>query len=162
MREVCLDLDSESATMVLGAALAEAMPNAALIFLYGQLGAGKTTLVRGALRASGVTGAVKSPTYTLVESYPLPDRAIHHFDLYRLADPEELEYLGIRDYLDDSSVCFIEWPERGVGVLPQPDLKLWIDWTATGRRLRFESVSVQGRQICDKAIEIFNKNFDKQ
>jgi tRNA threonylcarbamoyladenosine biosynthesis protein TsaE len=112
-----------------------AHPGGGLVFLEGQLGAGKTTLVRGLLRGLGHHGPVRSPTYTLVESFELPAAHVHHLDLYRLADPEELEYLGIRDLLDGASLVLVEWPERGVGVLPAPELRVHIAAHGAGRRL---------------------------
>lgn len=114
-------LKDTAATEAYGAELWAALPAKCLIFLHGELGAGKTTLVRGFLRASGYTGAVKSPTYTLVEEYKIGARKVFHFDLYRVAAPEELEWIGIRDYFDQDAVCFIEWPEMGEGFLPEPD-----------------------------------------
>jgi tRNA threonylcarbamoyladenosine biosynthesis protein TsaE len=104
-----------------GATLFKSLGDARLVFLTGDLGAGKTTLVRGILRSLGYEGIVKSPTYTLVEEYTAGGVRLVHFDLYRVKDPEELEWIGIRDYLQQEAYCFIEWPEMGFGYLPQPD-----------------------------------------
>lgn len=125
----------EAAMLALGAELAQRFPEGGLITLHGDLGAGKTTLVRGLLRELGHTGVVKSPTYTLVEPYQLNGRDIYHFDLYRLADPEELEYMGIRDYLRPDSLCLVEWPEKAGGLLPDADLKVFIRHAGTERLL---------------------------
>lgn len=117
-----------------------ATPPGALVFLHGDLGAGKTTLVRGLLRAYGVSGAVRSPTYTLIEPYEVAvgpsQRRLYHLDLYRLADPEELEYLGWQELLADGGLLLIEWPERGAGWLPAPDLRLSITMQPPGRTLK--------------------------
>jgi tRNA threonylcarbamoyladenosine biosynthesis protein TsaE len=137
------DVPDEAAQLRWGATLGRvlcdegglARTRGGLVFLEGELGAGKTTLVRGLLRGLGHQGPVRSPTYTLVETYERPEMRIHHLDLYRLADPEELEYLGIRDLLDGGSLVLVEWPERGAGVLPIPDLVLRITCEGTGRRI---------------------------
>lgn len=120
----------------LGGRLAGAIRAPALVGLEGPLGAGKTTLVRGFLRALGHAGPVRSPSYTLLESYPLNTAEVHHLDLYRLVDPAELEDLGLRDLLGPRSICLIEWPERGQGVLPALDWWIRIDCdTAPERRV---------------------------
>jgi len=131
----------------LGGRLARACIGGCTIHLRGELGAGKTTLVRGLLRGLGHRGTVKSPTYTLVEPYELAGRRIYHLDLYRLGHPEELEFLGVRDYLDTDAVCLIEWPERGGGLLPPADIDLDISYQGTARRVHLSPISAQGRAI---------------
>ena len=121
-----MHIKDEEAMLTAGKRLALQLKPGMLIFLFGALGAGKTTLVRGALRGFGHAGSVKSPTYNLVEEYNIDNNSIFHFDLYRLRDSEELEYMGIRDYFNDESICFVEWPEKGDGFLPSPDLKIVI------------------------------------
>ena len=134
-------LSNERETEQFGAELWQLLPEKNLIFLYGQLGAGKTTLVRGILRAAGYSGTVKSPTYTLVEEYQIRHRKIVHFDLYRLNDPEELEWVGIRDYFDQDCLCFIEWPDQGKGFLPEPDRVITLQNEGFGRLLTMETHS---------------------
>ena len=145
--ELNLVAADEAAMVALGQRLGEATQGRAVLFLRGDLGAGKTTLSRGILRAFGHAGAVKSPTYTLVEPYELGDWRIFHFDLYRLGDPEELEYLGIRDYFDGNSLCLVEWPERGNAVLAAPDVDVTIRTLNAGRELQLIARTDHGQEI---------------
>jgi tRNA threonylcarbamoyladenosine biosynthesis protein TsaE len=128
----------------LGAKLATQVGNVRLVSIHGPLGAGKTTLVRGMLRGLGHADAVKSPTFTLVEPYIFGNLHFYHFDLYRLNDPGELEFLGMRDYLDGKGVCVVEWAERAQGVLPSPDVDIMIEPTETGRMVRIMTFTPQG------------------
>lgn len=139
--------DDEAATVALGAKLARYLPLGSVVFLHGQLGAGKTTLVRGCLRAFGFEGAVKSPTYTLVEPYVLGHKEIYHFDLYRLSDPEELEFMGVRDYFHTNALCFIEWPERGEGILPSADVEITIEVGPEGRIAHISGSAVKNWEL---------------
>jgi len=117
-----------------------------LIFLVGDLGAGKTTFVRGFLRGLGFEGPVKSPTYTLMELYPLNGFTLYHLDLYRLTDPGELEYLGLREMLEEDALLFVEWPEKGAGWLPGADVAIEIAYRGSGRELRFIAYSENGEE----------------
>lgn len=122
-------------TEAFGARLYRVHQQFKLVFLSGDLGVGKTTLVRGFLRAGAYQDAVKSPTFTLAEEYQMQDRKIVHFDLYRLTDPQELEWIGFSDYLDQDMLGFVEWPEMGAGYLPEPDLALSLKVTDQGHVL---------------------------
>ncbi|WP_444943353.1 tRNA (adenosine(37)-N6)-threonylcarbamoyltransferase complex ATPase subunit type 1 TsaE [Microbulbifer sp. ANSA003] len=152
--ELTLHLADEAATVSGGnslgrACLAAGLQQGLTLYLHGQLGAGKTTFCRGVLRAFGHEGAVKSPTYTLVEPYDLGAHRVYHFDLYRLGDPEELEFMGVRDYFSAQSLSLVEWPERGEGILPAPDLEVELDVPESGRQLRLIAHSPQGERVLD-------------
>ncbi len=142
-----LILDSAAATEALGAQLAHVLTPGCILYLRGDLGAGKTTLVRGLLHGLGYPGIVKSPTYTLVEPYAIGKWRLFHWDLYRLADPEELEYLGLREQLDGEAVLLIEWPERGPGELPAADLEVTLDYVGEGRGCRLAAASAVGTRM---------------
>ncbi len=139
------ELADESQTLSMAKCFAEHWPQhaskdrALVVNLSGDLGAGKTTFSRGFIQSLGHTGKVKSPTYTLIEPYELDDLVIVHMDLYRLTDPEELEYLGIDDLVRQSDICLIEWPERGADALPAPTLTLSLDHQTTGRQLQAQA-----------------------
>ena len=135
MLDSTLHIENESAMMAFGGKLADELQDGGIVLLKGDLGAGKTTLVRGLLRHLGHKGIVKSPTYTLVEPYELQDRKVYHFDLYRLGDPEELEYMGGRDYWESGALCLIEWPEQAEGYLPEADVIIKISYQDTGRNI---------------------------
>ena len=148
MSVVTLHIDGEEAMLALGARLAALTEGRGTLYLHGDLGAGKTTLSRGIIRGLGHVGAVKSPTFTLVEPYEIGDIRAFHFDLYRLVDPEELEFLGIRDYFEDDALCLIEWPDKGAGFLPKPDLTITISPQDSGRSLKILSQGSRGEAWC--------------
>ena len=132
-----------------GAALARALTGGMVVALAGDLGAGKTTLVRGMLREMGWDGPVKSPTYTLVEYYPLSSLYFYHFDFYRFADPEEWETAGLAELFRPDSVCVVEWPERMAGLLPPPDLSIVLAHAGDGRDIAAASNSAAGDRCLD-------------
>jgi len=160
-------LEDEAATIAMGQKLAGAlvslqlepqvtaasnvlMPAGAIVYLLGDLGAGKTTLTRGVLRGLGFEGPVKSPTYTLVEPYELDECHIYHFDFYRLGNPEEVEYLGVEEYFQPPNLCIVEWADRGGNLIPGPDLVLNLSSEANGRRLNWSARSTKGGRIGER------------
>jgi tRNA threonylcarbamoyladenosine biosynthesis protein TsaE len=139
-----LNLPDASATEALGAALAAGIAPGRVLHLSGDLGAGKTTVVRGALRALGYGGTVKSPTYTLVEPYDLSRLHLYHFDFFRLRDASEWESSGFRDYFGPQAACLVEWPERAGPGLGRPDLALRLEFAPVGRRALLSSHTPAG------------------
>lgn len=142
-----LDLPDEDATLALGAALAPHLEPGAVLALRGELGAGKTTLVRGLLRALGFAGRVKSPTYALVELYDVSRLHLYHFDFYRFHDPREWMEAGFRDAFNGQNVCLIEWPERARGLLPPADLEIALAVVERGRRATLSAHSAAGERL---------------
>ena len=149
-------LADEQATVAFGVTMADVVRNTLekgiIVYLNGDLGAGKTTLTRGFVQGMGHKGNVKSPTYTLVEPYELPPWHVYHFDLYRLADPEELEFMGIRDYFAPHCSCFIEWPENGAGLLAEPDVIINLAYQDEHRILAIEACTDIGRNLMHALI----------
>jgi len=142
-----LDIIDAPAMEALGQKLASLCHPGCKLFLQGELGAGKTTLVRGFLRGLGYQGIVKSPTYTLIEPYQLNDLEIFHFDLYRINDPQELESIGIRDYFSGSGICLLEWPEKGASLLGSPDVFIQIQYQDDQRKVSLEAKTSAGKDI---------------
>jgi tRNA threonylcarbamoyladenosine biosynthesis protein TsaE len=136
--------------LALGERLGRACAGGGVVYLAGDLGTGKTTLVRGMLRALGHAGPVRSPTFTLIEPYACGALRVYHLDLYRLGDPEEVEYLGLRDFLDPGVLCLVEWPERGAGHLPPADLEVRIAFAGQGRRVELLALTPSGARALDQ------------
>ncbi len=158
-----LDLANEAATLGFASKLAEVIVPNLTIYLHGDLGAGKTTLTRGVLQALGYEGRVKSPTYTLVESYDIQSKVfsnftLYHFDLYRFNDDEEWDNAGFRDYFNAQSVCIIEWPEKAQQVLPAADLDVYLTMQGSGRSLRIVANSVLGTQCLETFLTHISKS----
>ncbi|MCF7980647.1 MAG: tRNA (adenosine(37)-N6)-threonylcarbamoyltransferase complex ATPase subunit type 1 TsaE [Pseudomonadales bacterium] len=136
-----------------GGELANLIVPGTVIFFRGDLGVGKTTLCRSIIEALGYEGRVKSPTYTLVEPYLLKVGILYHFDLYRLAEPSELEYVGYRDYFNHDSICLVEWPERGAALLTEPDLDIEIQADHAERKVVLTAMSECGRRLLTYLVD---------
>lgn len=149
-KQFSLEIHSETETQKFAKKLALLLKAPLWVELEGALGAGKTTLTRYVLRQLGHEGSVKSPTYTLVEPYKVNNHDFFHFDLYRLGEPEELEYLGIRDYLNTDSIAFVEWPSKGKGFLPEADLRIGITMQTHKRIFKVASLTEKGQQIVNQ------------
>ncbi|MEW6983562.1 tRNA (adenosine(37)-N6)-threonylcarbamoyltransferase complex ATPase subunit type 1 TsaE [Colwelliaceae bacterium 6471] len=158
MQQKTFLLIDETATIAMGKALStvvkQVLKRGVVVYLNGELGAGKTTLTRGFVQGMGHVGNVKSPTYTLVEPYEIDDWCVYHFDLYRLSDPEELEYMGIRDYFGDKNSCFIEWPEKGYGLLAEADITINIEYNNEQRNITFTVNSELGSRALTALVNI--------
>jgi tRNA threonylcarbamoyladenosine biosynthesis protein TsaE len=146
-------LANEAEQVALARKIAQQLNTSFVMLLKGDLGAGKTTFARGFIQASGFDGVVKSPTYTLVEPYPIShNRMCYHFDLYRLADPEELEFTGARDYFNDTDVCLVEWPEKADGFLPSADWVCEFSYHGSGRNLLVKALTDKGKEFMLQAF----------
>lgn len=144
-----LTIPDAQAMQQLGQQLAGNCPAGSRLYLQGELGTGKTTLVRGFLLGMGYQGKVKSPTYTLVEPYELTQAIVYHFDLYRIHDPLELEAIGLRDYFDGEAICLVEWPEKAAELLAEPDVMIQIEGQQTQREVTLLAASNPGKTILE-------------
>ena len=145
-----MTLPDEAATLALGAKLSDLLKSGWVVYLRGNLGAGKTTLVRGLLRALGYEGRVKSPTYTLLESYELSRFILQHYDLYRMIDPREWLDAGFRDDCNANTLCIVEWPEKAKGLLPKPDLEIHLEVAGEGRVAHLSALSARCRKEMER------------
>jgi len=145
-----LQLADESASQSFGKRLARLCQGRWLITFSGPLGAGKTTIIRAFLREKGITGAIKSPSFAIVEPYQLDNEQFYHFDFYRINNPEELEYIGIRDYLTQDSIALIEWPEKAGSYLPPADLNIMLTPNATQRTLTITAATAKGKNLLSR------------
>jgi tRNA threonylcarbamoyladenosine biosynthesis protein TsaE len=150
-------LPDEKTTLAVGAALATVCKPGMILFLQGDLGAGKTTFTRGFIKGLGYTGKVKSPTYTIVEPYEIYDQKLYHFDFYRLNDPQELEFIGLQDYFGQQAFILIEWPERASQLLPPADLSCYIVPHLNGRQIRLEANTEDGETALKDFIQRYGK-----
>ena len=151
-----LFLADESQQIALAKIVAQHLKSSFVMLLKGDLGVGKTTFARGFVQASGFDGVVKSPTYTIVEPYPIDaNRMCYHFDLYRLTDPEELEFTGARDYFNDNDVCLVEWPENAEGFLPPADWICEFSHYNEGRNLIISAMTEKGESLMLRALSDF-------
>ena len=155
--DITLQLADEQATLKLGKDFARSLLPGVNIYLHGDLGAGKTTLVRGALNGLGFVGKVKSPTYTLVEPYQVQVNKtiinVYHFDLYRFMDEEEWDAAGFRDYFNPHSVCLIEWPDKAGSLIPQADIDVYLELNGEGRIARLIGNTTAGKACLERYQE---------
>lgn len=151
-----IHLPTESCSIQLAEQCARVISAPMTLAFSGEIGAGKTTLIRAMLRALGIESAIKSPTFSLVETYQTKTLLIHHFDLYRIHDEIELEYIGFRDYFKEAALCCIEWPEQVPSVLSQVDLRWTLSLAGTGRIVQIQAVSQAGDTLLARLKEVLS------